>query len=566
MGKEMGKCCEGLPSAILEFIGFMARKHSLEEWVEVHKNLQSFVRRSLDLGATLQRLALSYDNLPHFQRPCFLYLGYLQENSRIEAEKLYLLWLAEGFISLEDNGKDETLLNAAERYLDDLEQRSMIEVHEEEVPTVTRLNSCRLSELMRELSLAKGKDDEFFKVVDFGCGMQQATGSSSSCRLSINLDKYEHKYVFKVKTDEEEKMRCLLIYAKENQKELVWPQSLSSLVKFQSLRVLDFMGIPFQETKLPKGIGLLVHLRYLSFKGCNLPKLPSSVGKLKFLYVLDLRVTKKMIIPDVLWKLKKLKHLYFPSTFETDGAPKLRLDGLLELETVTNLDVNMCNVSDLLHCYNLRYLALSVTESLEEIERVVERMNMNSGVHFLRTSLEVREFDCYTEERISVLRQLIGCQSLIVLCLGGHIGRLPLHDEISSNLAKIVLIRSELMEDPMTTLEKLPNLRVLELDVDAFKGKEMTCSASGFTELRRLKLSNLRYLEKWIVKDGAMLRLSTLTIVNCEKLIMLPEELQFVHHLQQMTVSGMHQKFNDSIRMVKGMVENQHVPSITIEN
>ncbi|KAL0349128.1 UNVERIFIED_CONTAM: Disease resistance protein RPH8A [Sesamum angustifolium] len=198
-------------------------------------------------------------------------------------------------------------------------------------------------------------------------------------------------------------------------------------------------------------------------------------------------------------------------------------------------------------------------------------MNMNSDVHFLRTSLEVREFDCYTEERISVFRQLLGCQSLIVLCLGGHIGRLPLHDEISSNLAKIVLIRSELMEDPMPTLEKLPNLRVLELDVDAFKGKEMTCSESGFTELRRLKLSNLRYLEKWIVKDGAMLRLSTLTIVNCEELIMLPEELQFVHHLQQMTVSGMHKKFKDSIGMVKGMVEKgmyqvQHVPSITIED
>ncbi|KAL0349127.1 UNVERIFIED_CONTAM: putative disease resistance RPP8-like protein 4 [Sesamum angustifolium] len=366
MGKDMGKCCEGLPLAILDFVGFMATKHSLEEWVEVHENLQSFVRKSLELGATLQRLALSYDSLPHFLRPCFLYLGYLQENSGIEAEKLYLLWLAEGFISLEDNGKDVILLNAAERYLDDLEQRSMIEVHEEEVPTITRLNSCQLSELIRELSLAKSKDDEFFKVVDFGCGTQQVTGSSSSCRLFINLDKYEHKYGFKIKNAEKMKMRCLLISAKENQQKLVWPQWLSSLVKFQSLRVLDFMGIPFQDTKLLKGIGLLVHLRYLSFRGCILPKLPSSIRKLKFLYVLDLRVTNKMIIPDVLWKLKKLKHLYFPLTFETDGAPKLRLDGLIELETVTNLDVNMCDVSDLLHCYNLRYLALSITESLED--------------------------------------------------------------------------------------------------------------------------------------------------------------------------------------------------------
>ncbi|KAK4427858.1 Disease resistance protein RPH8A [Sesamum alatum] len=195
---------------------------------------------------------------------------------------------------------------------------------------------------------------------------------------------------------------------------------------------------------------------------------------------------------------------------------------------------------------------------------------MSSNGHLLRVSVKVtNKFDCYTEERVSAFKRLLGCHSLIILCLEGHIRRLPLLHEFSSNLAKIVLVRSELTKDPMPTLEKLPKLRALVLDVDAFIGKKMVCSASGFTELRRLELSNLHYLEKWIVEDKAMLQLSNVVIVNCQKLMMKPEELEFVRHLpqlQQIRVSGMCKEFKDSISMVKDMYKVQHVPSITIEN
>ncbi|KAL0349140.1 UNVERIFIED_CONTAM: Disease resistance protein RPP8 [Sesamum angustifolium] len=561
MGKEMVKCCEGLPSAILDFIDFMQIRNHTLSWMEVRRNLESYVRMSQERGTTLKRLTLSYDNLPHDLKQCFLYLGHSQDHSRIEAEKLYLLWLAEGLISVEDCGREEMLLNVAERYLEDLAQRSMIEVQEEEVTTVTRFMSCQLSQQMRRLCLMKSEEQNFFKVVDFGCVTHQVTGSPSSDRLSIHFDKYIDLSRFQIDHAEEKKIRCLLISAKQSQREVVWPQQLSSLVKFKYLRILEFMGISFQVRSLIlEGIGKLVHLRYLSFRDCTLPELPSSIGNLKLLYVLDLRVVNTMVIPDVLWKLKKLKHLYFPLSFKTHGAHKLRLDGLTDLETVTNLNMKMCNVEDLFELYNLHYIALSIPGSLEEIELIVKLMNMNSEARFLRASLEVSKFDCYTEERLAALKQLLGCQSLIVLCFGGHISRLPLHDEISSNLAKIVLDGSELMEDPMPTLEKLPKLRVLVLGVDAFAGKTLSCSAPGFIELRRLELLNLQYLEKWTVEEGAMLRLSILTIVNCKKLKELPKGLLSVSTLQQIRVKGMCKEFQESTS------EFQHELTIIIED
>ncbi|KAG8369844.1 hypothetical protein BUALT_Bualt14G0055900 [Buddleja alternifolia] len=628
-GKEMVKCCEGLPVAIISFIEYMVSKHTLEEWKSVHQNFESFVSESQKIRR-LERLALSYDNLPPFLKPCFLYLGYLQEHSQIDAEKLYLLWVAEGLISLEDCGKEEILMNVAERYLIDLARRSMIEVHEEEVATITRFSSFRLNRMMRELSLRRSKEEGFFKAVNFGCGSPQDSGreeilmnvaerysndlagrnmnevheeevppttrfishmvnwinkelflreneevtlsaSSSSrnqtYRLSINLDKYESRYGFPVDDAEKKEIRCLLLSAKENEPGLVWPNELSSLVKFKYLRVLDFIGFSFQDTELPDGIGKLVFLRYLSFRGCILPKLPSSIGKLKVLDVLDLRVINKMTIPDVLWKLKKLKHLCLPQSFETQDAGKLRLDGLTELETVTNLNTKMLNVRDLSKSPNLRYIALNIQGSLEDIECIIRRMNANTDVHLLRASVEVRYFDCYTEERHYVFRQLLGCHSLIDFCIEGQICRLPPHDGISRNLAKIVLIGSELMDDPMKTLEKLPKLRVLVLKNDAFVGKTMTCSETGFIELKRLQLLNMQYLEKWTVEEGAMPKLSTLEIVNCGKLIMLPKELNFFV-ISSMKKSGMCEEFEDSFnRRVDGKMKDkeQNVPSITFE-
>ncbi|KAG8369851.1 hypothetical protein BUALT_Bualt14G0056600 [Buddleja alternifolia] len=552
MAKETVNLCEGSPVAIIGFLQFMATKNTLEEWMIVHRRLESFIRKSHEFRGTLQLLSSSYYNLPHQLRSCFLYLGHFQEHSRIESEKLYLLWEAEGLI---DDRREQTLREVAEGYLVDLADRSMVEVHEDEMSVSTRFKSFQLSKLMRDLCLLKNKELGFFKVVDFERGPQLVPDSLSSLsrneayRLAINLDKYEDGYDFPLEDNEKEHIRSLLFSTKENHQGLVWPRKLHRLSDFRYLRILDFNGFDFQVTNLPQGIGKLVHLRYLSFRGCILPELPSSIGNLTCLIILDLRVRplSKITIPDVMWKLKKLKHLYFPLSFLTRYARKLRLKGLVELETLINFNPGMMNVNDLSQLLKLQYMSLNIGGSVEDIACVTKRMNMDSHGQRLRTCIKISNFDCYTEEKHSVIRSLLASQSLIIFSLEGHFRRLPVFDDISQNIARIELIGSELIDNPMRTLEKLPNLRVLVLNDDAFIGKEMVCSAAGFVELKHLELLNLQKLEKWTVEEGAMPKLSTLAIQSCGKLIMLTEELQFVGRLRQMIVSRVHEELKANL-------------------
>ncbi|KAL0456786.1 UNVERIFIED_CONTAM: putative disease resistance protein [Sesamum latifolium] len=547
LGKEAVKFCGGLPSAVINFLQFIETKHTLEELRPVRQNLESYVRKSQEIGgtaSTLHLLSLSYYNLPQHLRPCFLYLGNLREHALVDAEKLYLLWVGEGLISLQDHTRGETLKDVAEESLIDLAQRSIIELHEEEVPTVTRFKSCQLNPLMRHFSLLKSAEQGFFKVEDFGRGrgrglMPDSSTRNEAYRLAMNFDKYEGGCDFPLKDNEKKHMRCLLFSVKENHQAFAWPRMLSSLAVFMYLRILDFDGFDFQVIKRPR------------------------------LLILDLRVRplSKITIPNILWKLKKLMHLYFPESFDTYDGERLRLEGLTELETLINFNTGMLNFEDLLQLSKLQYISSQIAGSSKEIELITSRMNITFNDNLLRTSLEITNFDCYAEENHSLLRNILECQCLTVFCIEGHICHLPIHSKISPNLAKIVLIGSQLRQDPMKTLEHLPRLRVLILN-DAFVENKMICSAAGFIELERLELRNLPNLGEWIVEDQAMPKLSTLAIVNCGKLKMLPEELQFVRRLQQMKVRQVHEQLEKSLKMVEEQMRMDNVqpfPKILFE-
>ncbi|KAL7209530.1 hypothetical protein ACSBR1_031136 [Camellia fascicularis] len=84
---------------------------------------QSHWQKVQQNGRVLDALPLSYQDLPHQLKACFLHLGNYPEDFDIDAERLYQLWMAEGFISQEERGEHETMMDVAERYLGELPQR-----------------------------------------------------------------------------------------------------------------------------------------------------------------------------------------------------------------------------------------------------------------------------------------------------------------------------------------------------------------------------------------------------------------------------------------------------------
>ncbi|KAL7209924.1 hypothetical protein ACSBR1_031483 [Camellia fascicularis] len=135
LGIEMVEQCGGLPLAIVVLGGLLGTNLTLSHWQKVQQNFKSYRKRGEYMrrgggedGRVLDVLALSYQDLPYQLKACFLYLGNYPEDFDIDAERLYQLWMAEGFISQEERGEDETMMDVAERYMGELAQRCMVQV------------------------------------------------------------------------------------------------------------------------------------------------------------------------------------------------------------------------------------------------------------------------------------------------------------------------------------------------------------------------------------------------------------------------------------------------------
>ena len=155
IGKEMVHKCGYLPLAISLLGGVLRKKISMEEWELVNKDIKEVIYR--DEKQIDGVLNLSYESLPYYLKPCFLYMGILfNEDETIDAGHLYKMWIAQGMISHENIGdKEDTLMDIAELYLSELASRSLVQVEimfTYDVSNRTRkYETCKLHDVVREL-------------------------------------------------------------------------------------------------------------------------------------------------------------------------------------------------------------------------------------------------------------------------------------------------------------------------------------------------------------------------------------------------------------------------------
>ncbi|XP_031104389.1 putative disease resistance RPP13-like protein 3 [Ipomoea triloba] len=95
IGRDIVEKCKGLPLAITLVASLLSKT---EEKVEKWKNVaESVIGDSNE--ACSRVLYLSYNQLPHHLKACFLYFGIFEEDYEISVKKLVRLWAAEGFLS-----------------------------------------------------------------------------------------------------------------------------------------------------------------------------------------------------------------------------------------------------------------------------------------------------------------------------------------------------------------------------------------------------------------------------------------------------------------------------------
>ncbi|KAL7235033.1 hypothetical protein ACSBR1_018501 [Camellia fascicularis] len=442
-----------------------------------------------------------------------------------------------------------------------------------------RIKLCLLHDLMMDLCLLKAQEENFLKIVHVEAFDNQQlkwenSASSSSLspltttrRLAVyylgdhDADSIRKEYINLHELTNHHHLRsCQFYFFGNNLKIFGWKQIKSLLKCFKLLRILDVerMETKGQYGMLPRDIGNLFHLRYLNINNSSIRSMPSSIGNLRFLQTLDLRTYVHLEIPNVLWRLEQLRHLYLPGEIKLTGTSKLRLDGLSKLETLEAFDTEFCDVRYFPKLTNLRKVEIGWVspKDLEVILKSPILLNNSNNLLLPSSSIKING-DFRTKEEQSLLRQLLGCHNLHKFYFWGSlnvVNKLP--DQFHPNLTKLLLANTKLEEDPMPTLEKLPNLRSLSLYQDAYIGKEMVCSSAplittapsssssggrggrgggyggcdggGFPKLISLELWNIENLEDWRVEQGAMPCLFHLQIRECEKLKEIPNGLRFI--------------------------------------
>ncbi|MFQ6651365.1 hypothetical protein Gotur_023723, partial [Gossypium turneri] len=197
---------------------------------------------------------------------------------------------------------------------------------------------------------------------------------------------------------------------------------------------------------------------------------------------------------------------------------------------------------------NLRELGINLPFNIENFNEEESGMNPPIiGSKYLYSLFIVSFGESVSQIDPRHLAHLLSnCTSICKLSIAAEISKLPEYRYFSSHLAYIRLRWCKFEEDPMPTLKKLPNLRILEFE-RSFTGKEMFCSAQGFPKLESLILAELHKLEEWEVDEGAMPSLQRLEITDCPELKMLPEGLRFITTLKELKIESMPEAFKDRL-------------------
>ncbi|MCH86298.1 disease resistance protein [Trifolium medium] len=298
---------------------------------------------------------------------------------------------------------------------------------------------------------------------------------------------------------------------------------------FKLIRVLD-MGQVKNSNRVLGEIEESIHLRYLRTRDISWFSFPKSIYDLWNLETLDLRGSEVFDLPDGIWKLKKLRHLYMSGR----GAILPNIPGrkvLPNLQTLSSVCLNQKTVEQLEKGKfpNLKKLGVDSFKSYE-----------TNSIDYLQ------RLRCLTH--LNTLKIIYGSKALTSV------------EGFPPNITKITLFGgiylSEIL-NPLGSLSKLRYLKITGKESDKYKNFQLECTKSVcFPQLIVLKMTNLNFVS-WNLGEGAMPQLRRLVFNNCEFSTNLPsvesftslQEVQVLWPSKQMVDKLQHLVLKDSCKL-----------------
>ncbi|KAH6757314.1 hypothetical protein C2S52_023520 [Perilla frutescens var. hirtella] len=474
-GREMlMRKCGGLPLAIKEVGRHWAEKRrSGSEWKELVVE-ESFM--NLELTETLVAFEWTYLNMEPDVKPCFLSLAFFKEGTIIRYKKFQHIFKA-------------GLPGCRESFYE-LKRQSIIE--EVDDPKSHQTKAIRINPVFHRLSIIKAVDEIGFEILRKD-GSNRASHEPRRHRVihCSRDDKFNYNYS---STNQDEHLVSLFFHGGGGLSNICWKH-------FARLKVLDMED--FGLKILSETVGDLIELRYLGLRNNYIQELPQSLRRLKMIEVLDIAQNFMVEVPDILWEMDGLRHLYMSDII---CQKLLKIDALTNLETLTYITVD-----------DWTYDMSDMKNKMASLRRLgIEEVDGNSNISKLFASLaELRKLDClilrgFRFRNMPSLDELGLLKNIRELKLEGRLTRLPSATNFPPEIKYLSLVNSCLDEDPMPILEKLPDLSHLKLQ-NAYTGHEMVISSTvcrKFSDLVIRELWNLRN----IVKVGESVRPSPITI------------------------------------------------------
>jgi NB-ARC domain/Rx N-terminal domain len=503
LGPQLAKKCGGLPLALVVLGGYLSKHLDYQTWSRMVVTVDwNEAGNQINISQTL---ALSYHDLPNYLKPAFLYITVFPEDQIIKCTDLIKLWIAEGFVP---PGQKYKLEQVARMYLDQLYERGLVQVVRKN-RSHGQISRIRIHDVLRDWGIERAREEGFFCVTKDSDDQVNPSDAHIAYRLALHGNRDIEDVAISMPN-----LRTFLGFElPENNN-----NNNISLRGLNSLRVISFIQKSVWSTQKlqPKYLKKMVFLRYLCVGNCETVKFPSSIGQLSNLQTLDCRFTTIKSLPSSLWEISTLKHVFLSVIYCKWNGPKKGQGKNLQTLFIWEGIIP-----------GTKFVSVGVDEvaiAIEEMEQIVHLHLFPFG-HYLP---------------MNILSKISGLDNLEVLKLKSAIflmTRIP-DDQIPPNLRKLVLDCSRLEEDPMLVLEKLPKLVVLELVINRAL-KDMHCSASGFPQLKYLKLRHFEQLEDWKVDVRAMPSLCHLELFECSNLKRFPQELMEHRQLQLVEMGRM---------------------------
>ncbi|KAG9158893.1 hypothetical protein Leryth_025033 [Lithospermum erythrorhizon] len=517
IAKKISEGCKGLPLSIVVIAGVLSNAERSEEiWNQIARSLNLHILADPQFSCKTI-LGTSFNNLPQYLQPCFLYLGVFPEDQEISVSRLKWLWMAEGFVQDTEQKSSE---DVAKVYIMSLLMRNLV------IPAKERseggVKTFHLHDLLRDFCIEKAKEGKHnLRVLKHI--------NHSSIRLISNPPGSSHNRL------SSHNIHSLLLFSREGNDKM-YPIIMSN--GMMQLQVLDAPNLLYTSDD----ISHLVGLRYLAIWR-SMANYSTSIPSITMLQNLQTLIFEELLpfgsdvveVPDSIWDLLKLRHLHVRNraSFELDSL-RIQNNPSFLLEDLRSLSKPMLSHDDLKWLRKLpklQKLSCIISDTWDDCLK------------------------CHRLPEMDFLSQIMSLKMELWMQSEEDMRRYNFHLPLS--LKKLTLRNFILNSVDVSEIGKmLPFLQVLKLyqsgpwDSKEVEVEEWSVNDDDFPQLKVLKLAGVRF-NKWTTSDDSFPCLEKLWVENCYYLEAIPLQFGDIPELRLIFVRNCRMSVDNSAKEIE---------------